>query len=72
MAENLSKLADELKPYMVPWVRRIAIAGGGGGGTGDPGGGDMLAHVLADTSALGQFPPKSAVVLFARCCCYRY
>jgi hypothetical protein len=27
MSTNLSKLADELKPYIVPWVRKIAQGG---------------------------------------------
>ena len=53
MSTNLSKLADELKPYFVPWVRKIAQGGGGAAGTG--GTPDMLAHVLASTSALGTF-----------------
>jgi hypothetical protein len=59
MSTNLSKLADELKPYFVPWVRKIAHGNGGGTGTG--GTPDMLAHELASTSALGTFHTVSGL-----------
>lgn len=61
MSTNLSKLADELKPYFVPWVRRIAQGGNGGGGGAGGGTPDMLAHLLADTSALGTFHTVSGL-----------
>jgi len=60
MSTNLSKLADELKPYFVPWVRRIAQGNGGSAG-GSGGAPDMLAHELASTSALGTFHTVSGL-----------